>query len=314
MKDCTILLQGRINQECFNLWIENHKDNNVVVSVWEDEDLTKFKIPKKWKIVVNQYPIFRFYDEQNLDYQIITTLMGLREVGTNWVIKARCDEYWSNLDVVYTKAKTEPNKILSGSMYFRKWEMLKFHIGDKLLAGTTENIKLMFESTLHNLQINLWKTTNPEGQLGLGYVMGKDHSVQINTLNIDAKMKNVTIPGQEVVVLINKAIDIVVTEMVSMATKNLNYWYPSKMNWKNVLQSIVRWRNILDECIKSINVNDEEPINDVKYLKKWFHIIDINELKPYIATRNFGKKDGGRVWYRDNFDHDKEKCLTDINQ
>ena len=42
--------------------------------------------------------------------------------------------------------------------------------------------------------------------------------------------------------------------------------------------------------------------------------IDINELKPYIATRNFGKKDGGRVWYRDNFDHDKEKCLTDINR
>ena len=47
MKDCTILLQGRLNKECFNLWIKNHKDSNVVVSIWEDEDLTQFEIPKK---------------------------------------------------------------------------------------------------------------------------------------------------------------------------------------------------------------------------------------------------------------------------
>jgi hypothetical protein len=49
-------------------------------------------------------------------------------------------------------------------------------------------------------------------------------------------------------------------------------------------------------------------------MKKWFHIIDINELKPYIGTHNLGPLKGGRVWYRSDFNNEKENCLTDINQ
>jgi hypothetical protein len=314
MKDYTILLQGKINVETFNLWINNHKDSNVVVSIWEDEDLTKFKIPKGWKVIVNEYPIFRFREQANLDYQIITTLKGLHHVNTNWVIKMRCDEYWSNIDKIYTKIKTEPEKLLSGSMYFRKWGLYKFHIGDKILGGTTENLKLMFESTLHNLQINLWDSYNPEGQLGLGYVMAKDSDIQINKLNVDTKMKSITKSSQEIITTINKATDNIVTEMVSMVTRELNYWRPEKVKWKSILDGMLRWRNILNECVNLIDLENSEPIDDKKYLKKWFHIIDISELKPYIATRNFGPKDGGRKWYRNDFDNKKEECLTDINQ
>ena len=40
-------------------------------------------------------------------------------------------------------------------------------------------------------------------------------------------------------------------------------------------------------------------------MKKWFEIIDINELKPYIATRNFGAPKG-RVWYKDDFPNELE--------
>lgn len=314
MKDCTILLQGKINVETFNLWIENHKDSNVVVSIWEDEDLSKFKIPKGWQVIVNEYPIFRFREQANLDYQIITTLKGLYHVNTNWVIKMRCDEYWSNIDKIYTKIKTEPEKILSGSMYFRKWGMLKFHIGDKILGGTTENLKLMFESTIHNLQIGLWNTTNPEGQLGLGYIMGKDSDIQINKLNIDNKMKSITKSNHEIIATFNNATDIIVREMVSMVTRELNYQKPEKVKWKSILDGMLRWRDIINECVNLIDLENSEPIDDKKYLKKWFHIIDINELKPYIATRNFGPNDGGRKWYRNDFDNKKEKCLTDINQ
>jgi len=45
----------------------------------------------------------------------------------------------------------------------------------------------------------------------------------------------------------------------------------------------------------------------------WFDIIDVNELKPYIITRNFGGNQG-RVWYKDNFDHSENDCLTSINK
>lgn len=314
MKDCTILLQGRIDKECFNLWVKNHKDSNVVVSVWEDEDLTKFKIPKKWKVVINEYPLFRFREQSNLDYQIITTLKGIQHVDTKWVIKMRTDEYWSNLDKIYTKMLTQPNKLLSGSMYFRKWGLYKFHCSDKIVAGTTDNLRLMFESALHNLQIALWDNPIPESQLGLGFIMAKDTGIEINKLNVDSKLRNTTITPEIAVPVLNKAIDTIVAEMVNMVTRSINYYNRTTVNWNEVVRNLKRWRDILSESIKTLDAEKTEPIDDKIYMKKWFHIIDVNELKPYIGTRNFGPKHGGRVWHRDDFDNRKEDCLTDINQ
>ena len=314
MKDCTILLQGKINAETFNLWIKNHKDTNVVVSIWEDEDLTKFKIPKGWKVVVNEYPIFRFREQANLDYQITTTLKGLSYVNTEWVIKMRTDEYWSNIDLIYSKMKKEPNKLLSGSMYFRKWGLYKFHCSDKIIAGKSENLRLMFESTLHNLQIGLWDTTIPESQLGLGFIMAKDSSIDIQKLNVDSKLKNTSITQDVAIPALNKAVDTMVTEMVNMVTRRVNYYNRNSVDWNDIIRNLKRWRDILSETIKTMDTVRAEPIDDKPYMKKWFQIIDINELKPYIGTRNLGSKKGGRVWYRDNFNNKKEDCLSDINQ
>jgi hypothetical protein len=314
MKDCTILLQGKINEETFNLWIKNHKDSNVVVSIWEDDDLTKFKIPKGWKVVVNEYPIFRFREQANLDYQIITTLKGLSYVTTEWTIKMRCDEYWSNIDKIYSKMKSEPKKLLSGSMYFRKWGLYKFHCSDKILAGKRDNLKLMFESTAHNLQIGLWDTLIPESQLGLGFIMATDSNIDIQKLNVDSKLKNTSITPEVAVPSLNKAVDVLVTEMVNLVTRRINYYNRNSVDWNDIIRNLKRWRDILNETIKTIDVVKSEPIDDKPYMKKWFHIIDINELKPYIGTHNLGPLKGGRVWYRSDFNNEKENCLTDINQ
>jgi hypothetical protein len=50
-------------------------------------------------------------------------------------------------------------------------------------------------------------------------------------------------------------------------------------------------------------------INWAKYMKKWYDIIDINELKPYIVTYKAYPNDtssdiiNGRYYFRDNFDN-----------
>jgi hypothetical protein len=115
-REYTILLQGVINPKTFNLWIKNYSDYKVVVSIWEDEDLSNYDIPTNWKVVLNKYPLVRFRKEANLDYQIITTLAGLKEVDDMWVIKMRTDEYYSKLDKVFDKMKSNPEKIVSSSM------------------------------------------------------------------------------------------------------------------------------------------------------------------------------------------------------
>jgi hypothetical protein len=178
LKELTIILQGVVHPKQIELWKKNHKNSKVIISTWEDCEFNfNGWLPKKWKLIVNSYPFIRFAPIANLDYQIISTLKALYEVDTKWVIKMRADEYWSNLDKVYDKMQLNSEKIVSGSMFFREWGMYPFHCGDKILGGTLDNLTLMFESTLANLESKLWNYSIPESQLGLGYIMGKDSSI-----------------------------------------------------------------------------------------------------------------------------------------
>jgi hypothetical protein len=310
--DYTILLQGRIEKEPFELWIKNHKNSNVVLSIWEDEDLSAYKIPKKWKIVINQYPLVRFRKIANLDYQIITTLKGLYKVDTQWVIKMRCDEYWSNLDKIYNRMLSNPQKIVTGSMFFRKWGMYPFHCSDKILGGTVNNLIGMFESTLHNLDTDYSDSNVPEVQLGIGWLMVnepnlpfKKHIKEVNNKNFKSEIA---------VNHINNASKIITKEMLDVTIDELAS-KPEEIDWEYIQRKLIRWRDILNNIIGDIHLDDilaTKEIDEKKVMRKWFDIINIDELKPYVATRNFGDEKG-RVWYRDNFNNEKEDCLTDIN-
>ena len=312
-REYTILLQGVINPKTFNLWIKNYSDYKVVVSIWEDEDLSNYTIPTNWKIVKNKYPLIRFWKSANLDYQIITTLAGLVKVSDKWVIKMRTDEYYSNLDKVFKKMKQNPEKIVSSSMFFRKYGLYKFHCSDKLLGGTTENLVGMFESTLQNLEMKLWNETIPESQLGLGYVMLKDSSININDINNKRAELGEQFIEERGIKLFTQASNTISTEMMNIVTNDFIKNDNSEIDWENVTNSVGRWKSILSECLNVVNKYKNEFLDDRPYMQKWFDIIDINQLKPYITTRNFGDK-RGRVWYNSDFDNEKEDCVSDIKK
>jgi len=310
-KEYTILLQGVINPKTFKLWIKNYSDYTVVVSIWEDEDLSDYKIPTNWKVIKNKYPLVRFRKQANLDYQIITTLAGLESVDTEWVIKMRTDEYYSNLEKVLEKMKNNPHKIVCSSMFFRKYGMYKFHCSDKLLGGTTDNLIAMFESTLQNLEMNLWDEPIPESQLGLAYIMCKDSTIDIDDVN----NKRAEL-GQEFIE--EKAINSFTNVSNTISTEIINIVHTEFINndnhidWETVTNSVGRWKSILSECLNVVNKHKNQYLDDRPYMQKWFDIIDINELKPYIATSFQGKK--GRVWYNSDFDNEKEDCVSDIKK
>lgn len=309
----TILLQGRVNKEALSLWIKNHQNSKVVLSVWEDEDLSSYRIPKSWEVVVNQYPLIRFAPNSNLDYQIISTLRGLSKVKTKWVIKMRCDEYWSNLDKVYQKMVESPQKLITASMFFREWgTYTKFHPSDKLIGGTLDNLIGMFESTLHNLEIGAWsECKTPESQLGLGYVMLKEPNFEFNQLQLrrtSEKFDELT-----AIKAISKCIGIVGKETIDMAADYFSRTSEKNINWSIVSQKLKIWRDMFAECMDLVILDSVKLIDDKPYMKKWFDVIDINELQPYIATRNFGKPGKGRVWYKNDFVNEDEECLTNLN-
>lgn len=310
MIDCTILLQGRVNSECLNLWIKNYSEYKVVLSVWEDEDLSLYAIPNNWKVVINQYPLLRFRPEANLDYQIITTLKGLQFVNTNWVIKVRADEYWSNIEVVYKKMQKFSDKIITGSMFFRKWGLYKFHCSDKILGGSYENILSMFESTLHNIQIGLWDTNIPESQLGLGFVMAKEKNFEVQNERLKEQIQSKIFSAEETSKKISQTMESIVKTTMNVATNEFRIYKNESPDWASIKNKFSKLKLMIDDCINDLDFENIKPINDKPYMQKWFEIIDINKLKPYIATRY--EPTVGRIWYRSDFDHKAQNCITKI--
>ena len=320
MEDVTIILQGVVDDEVMELWKKHHKNSKVIVSTWEDTQfnfegsLISKWLPKKWKLIKNQYPLIRFRPQSNLDYQIISTLKALELVDTKWVIKMRCDEYWSNIPKVYKKIKSHPEKLITASMYFRKWGMYPFHCSDKLIAGNTDNIRLMYESTLHNLQTNLWDTNIPESQLGLGYVVGKEMMEDFSTLSVSLNTYNKLPEQTQTIKSVMNGSGVAIRELSEILSNHLNPLEGEDVyDWGLIERKLIYAKNIILNLASIAEmISNSKPIDDKFYMKKWFQIIDVNELKPYIATRNF-KDERGRVWYRDNFNNDENNCLTDIN-
>jgi len=232
ISDLTIILQGRCEVEQIKLWIENYSEWNVIISTWIDNDIP-FDLPHNWKLIQAEYPE-RYGNYQNLDYQVTSTLNGLNEVKTKYAVKIRADEYWSNMDIVYNKMKSNENKVLCGSMFFRPLGLYAYHISDHIICATTENLKIMFEGTYRILIENIRLNNCSESLLGCGFVFSKE--------NID----------------------------------------------------------VLKEFPKLHLYSDG-------YLKKWFHIIDVNELKPYVGTQN---SPTGRLYFYSNYDNCG--CITEI--
>ena len=186
MEDVTVIIQGRLLQESYDFYTKIYKDFPVIISTWTDNKISFNDLPQNFRVVYSPYP--SDFGAQNLHLQIISTLSGLDMVKTNYVIKVRGDEEWSNLEYVEKCIKSYPNKIWTSSIFFRAWEYAEYHASDHLIAGTTENVKLMFSESkkiFDNGELNLskWKvdgkmhkwvvTHAPEERITKAYLRGK---------------------------------------------------------------------------------------------------------------------------------------------
>jgi len=187
MEDVTIIIQGKLLPDCYDFWINNYKDCPVILSTWVDSDIDFKKIPENFIVLLSPYP----YDfgAQNLNLQLISTINALKKVDTKYVIKIRGDEYYSNIQYIFNSIRVEPKKIHTSPIFFRAWQYAEYHISDHIIAGTKENMLLMFESTKHNfdtgkVNISKWKingkfhklvkTHAPEERITKSYLNAKE--------------------------------------------------------------------------------------------------------------------------------------------
>ena len=187
MENTTIIIQGKLEQDSYNFYINKYKNCPVIISTWVDCKIDFSGLPKNFKLIIA--PLSGESGEQNINYQLISTLNALDNVKTKYVIKMRGDEYWSYPENIYQSIITEPDKIHCSSVFFRAWQYCEYHMSDHIIAGTTENLKLLFEKTKYNydngrLNVSKWKvdgvfrgyinTHAPEERLTKSYLEAKE--------------------------------------------------------------------------------------------------------------------------------------------
>jgi len=181
MKNVTILLQGKILQDTIDFYVKNYPNQNVVISTWIGSELNFSNLPHTYNVVLSKLP--KDGGAQNLKYQIESTLNGLRFIETDYVIKIRGDEYYSNMEYIVNEVIMNPKKIHCSPVFFRHWDYMAYHISDHIIAGTTDNLKLMFEKTKFYTENNMiyhiregkrFDFWEPEINLTRSYLMAKE--------------------------------------------------------------------------------------------------------------------------------------------
>lgn len=183
MKDVTLIIQGKVSQQTLDFYIENYPTLSVIISTWIDNDLDISKLPSSYKLITQEIPSNSGFQNQN--YQFVSTLNGLRLADTKFVIKIRGDEFYSNIDYIYSRLNSLPEKIHCSPVFFRHWSFMKFHISDHIIAGLRENVLLMFESAKNKVDNNqifhirdgkIHSYFEPEINLTRAYLMEKEYA------------------------------------------------------------------------------------------------------------------------------------------
>lgn len=97
------------------------------------------------------------YNGQNFYFHIAGTCRGLKRAPATAriVIKTRADEYYSDFGAAIKHVREHPELITTNNIFIRRSGHYLYHASDHLIAGTRENMALMFESTLKALDARI---------------------------------------------------------------------------------------------------------------------------------------------------------------
>ena len=139
MKDFTIVVQGAIKKDCAEANIRNALNIPVILSTWIGEEYDGSDAPKK--VIMSEIPDPRGI--QNFMLQLVSTIEGIKNADTKYVIKVRGDEYY-NYNPVVEAIMEDDSKIYTCPVFFRPFKSWAYHISDHMIAGRTDYMLNMF--------------------------------------------------------------------------------------------------------------------------------------------------------------------------
>jgi len=155
----TILIQGPLNNVSLEN-IENYKKfGTVIISHWDEKHsiiekefpiLKKYKSDPKVKIISKPLPDRndKIGIEKNSTFYwaVESCYHGFMACETEYVIKTRSDEYFTDLSEIINKTlQSKGNVLVCGSIFVRNFMEIPFHVGDHIFGLKTESAKKMYQ-------------------------------------------------------------------------------------------------------------------------------------------------------------------------
>lgn len=174
----TLVIQGSLHIYTARM-CNYHKNLNTVVSTWKSsidpEEFLKDCLRPNLTIVVNDLPdITGINNNANRYYQFMSSLYGMQAVKTKFAIKARSDEYYSNLDPLIAASIESPEKIVTNDVFFRKTKAYPYHPSDHLMVGKTEYMTTMFSDCANKCKNQIFPGV-PEQQMGMMFIARREN-------------------------------------------------------------------------------------------------------------------------------------------
>ena len=145
-----IVLQGPIDgitKSVVRDYLELPFVNNIIVSTWKGENF--YYEDSRVKVVYNDTPLITS-GTCNKNLQIVSSLGGIKECDTEFSIKMRTDQKYTNETMMlFYNFFIEHDGLTSGKLFVAAvYPHLLFHPRDHVFWGKTENLLMMFDIPL----------------------------------------------------------------------------------------------------------------------------------------------------------------------
>lgn len=176
----SFIIQGLDTCTMFEFACVLFTHGKIIKSTWSCYDL---------KQVQDHVKKNNIHNNQNIYYQVYTTLEGLKRVDTKYVIKVRSDEFYADFSIFIKTMLQNENKVCCSNIYLRKVNKYAFHMSDHIIGGMTKEVLKMFKNAHDILNDHITKDKPfrnciwcPEQVLAIAYLM---NYYNINTINLD---------------------------------------------------------------------------------------------------------------------------------
>ena len=186
---CAIIIQGPIKHEdnftveTVKLYRQHYPSATIILSTWEDEDVSSFETVKndRLKIIQSTKPIYN--GPGNMNMQTVSTKNALsyaREANLRYSLKTRSDQRMYGIDTLKffinllecfpVKNSIHQKKRIVGFNITTTTKYLPYHLSDLFMFGTTSDMEIYW-----NVPLVLDKSIDPqkpivERRLFLGFL------------------------------------------------------------------------------------------------------------------------------------------------